>query len=125
MSDAEADEHAEPQLELEPDHEDSSADTTADTTGEYGDEIRVALPRDAFASASPEPGASDTDENDEILAELDAKVPQEKRISYYVQVFEEMIHTVLEHEAFLFNDEERETIARFSQMSCERRASTR
>jgi hypothetical protein len=29
-----------------------------------------------------------------------------------------MIQTVLEHESFLFNDEEKDLIARFAQMSC-------
>ena len=75
----------------------------------------LAAPRDAFMSASPEPLSSPSSEYER---QLDAKLPPKQRVSIYVQVFEEMIQTVLEHESFLFNDEEKDLIARFAQMSC-------
>lgn len=73
----------------------------------------------ASPSASSEASTSSTtlnSEDDEKL--LDAKVPAGQRISIYVQVFEEMLETVLERESYLFNDEEKDMLARFSTMSC-------
>lgn len=76
-------------------------------------------PRDAFMSASPEPVSTPSSEYER---EIDAKLPPKQRVSIYVQVFEEMIQTVLEHESFLFNDEEKDLIARFAEMTCASRS---
>ena len=86
-----------------------------DSTMSISMELDLPPPRDAFMSASPEPVSTPSSEYER---ELDAKLPAKQRVSIYVQVFEEMIQTVLEHEAFLFNDEEKDLIARFAEMSC-------
>jgi len=71
----------------------------------------------ASPSASSEASTSTLNsEDDEKL--LDAKVPAGQRISIYVQVFEEMLETVLERESYLFDDEEKDMLARFGTMSC-------
>lgn len=55
---------------------------------------------------------------------LESALPRgHTRVSIYVQVFTEMIETVLENESFLFNQEELDMIQRFQGMSCEFRDS--
>ena len=54
---------------------------------------------------------------------LDKKIAPEERVSIYVLVFEEMLQTAMERESYLFNDEEKELLARFQEMSCKLRLS--
>lgn len=59
--------------------------------------------------------SSSTDDDEKVI---DRKVPPQQRVSIYVQVFEEMLQTVLEKESYLFDDDEIDLIKRFSAMSC-------
>lgn len=73
---------------------------------------------------SRSPSAGSTSSSGSTLSTDDEKllvktVAPEKRVSIYVQVFEEMLNTVLEYESHLFNEEELEMLARFKTMSCE------
>ena len=75
---------------------------------------------DVVASPSPAPSSTGdsifSTSDEEAL--VDRVVPPEQRVSIYVQVFQEMMETVLEHESFLFNEEEIDLMRRFSEMSC-------
>lgn len=55
--------------------------------------------------------------DDERLLDKVITAPKQ-RVSIYVQVFEEMMQTVLEHESHLFNQNELEMLERFQKMSC-------
>lgn len=92
---------------------------------------RVAVNTTPSSTPSPAPSITASDVDDALVAAagdadqeeaiVDRVVPAQKRISIYVQVFEEMIQTVMEHESFLFNEEEVALIRGFGQMSCELR----
>lgn len=79
----------------------------------------ISLGEDSFQmtrSSSEASTSSVLSSDDEKL--LDKVAAPEKRVSYYVQVFEEMLDTVLQFESHLFNQEELEMLARFKSMSC-------
>lgn len=67
-------------------------------------------------SSSESSTSSSLSSDDEKL--LNKTVAPKERVSIYVQVFEEMLNTVLEYESDLFNAEELEMLARFKTMSC-------
>lgn len=60
---------------------------------------------------------------EEDLKLIEANLEPKQRVSIYVQVFEEMIETVMAHESHLFNEEEHDLLARFGKMSCEQKLS--
>lgn len=68
-------------------------------------------------SSSEASTSSSLSSDDEKL--LNKTVAPKERVSIYVQVFEEMLNTVLEYESHLFNEDELEMLARFKTMSCE------
>lgn len=67
-------------------------------------------------SSSEVSTSSSLSSDDEKL--LNKALPPKERVSIYVQVFEEMLNTVLEYESHLFNEDELEMLARFKTMSC-------
>lgn len=92
------------------DDETNEPDTSFETQGETS----LQMSRSA-SEASTSSTASSSADDEKLLVKT---VAPEKRVSIYVQVFEEMLNTVLEYESHLFNEEELEMLARFKTMSC-------
>lgn len=92
-----------------------------DTTSHKQDAQRDTMPDEASTrmsrSSSEASTSSALSSDDEKL--LNKTVAPKERVSIYVQVFEEMLNTVLEYESHLFDEAELEMLARFKTMSCE------
>ena len=81
------------------------------TTSQAGPE-----PSNATAEAPPTPllPADDSPPPSDLEDALPAK-----RVSYYVQAAEELLDSVLKHEAFLFSDAEQAALRRLRGLDCE------
>lgn len=70
------------------------------------DTVQDAVP--SSPSESPSPPPSDLED-----------APSQKRVSYYVQAMDELIESVLKHEAFLFSARELHALRRLQVLECE------
>jgi len=87
------------------------ANTSISTTASTNDAVEEEEEESEVMVRSPS-----AEEDERLLVE--AKLEPQQRVSIYVQVFEEMIQVVLEHESHLFNEDELDMLSRFGEMSC-------